>query len=296
VELRDLRALLAVVNLGSFTAAAIELGYTQSAISQQVAALEQELGQQLVRRRPVRPTPAGERLAEHAARVLLRLDVARSELRHLSEEAAEVRVVACPLASPELLVGALRELRSSNPLLRITVRTADAARAVAEVASGLVDAALVDGVSGPSEPIHIVDPGLLLSTPIAEAPLVVALPRGHPLDGRGGVDLDALVDAPWIVAPAFAGTDVQSRFGATPRRSPRLVYEGSDLPTLLALVAAGLGAALLPALGWGGFDGVVAVPVIRPQLVHRTELLTLRTEQARRLPLVQAMRSRATLR
>ena len=205
MEIRDLRALLAVVRCGSFTAAAKELGYTQSAISQQVAALELELGHQLVQRRPVRPTTAGQRLAEHAARILLRLDVARSELSQLGHEPAEVRVAVCPLAAPQLLAAALREVRSTNPLLRVTIRSVDPRSAVAEVASGAVDAALVDGIAGPDEPLHLADAGLLSSTAMAEAPLVVALPADHPLRNRERIDLDVLADAPWIVALALAG-------------------------------------------------------------------------------------------
>jgi DNA-binding transcriptional LysR family regulator len=237
VDLRDLRALLAVVRTGSFTAAAAELGYTQSAISQQVAALETELGHRLLERRPVRPTPAGERLAEHAARVLLRLDVARSELARLDPEPGEVRVAVCPLAATALLASALRELRTTNPALRVKVRTVDPAGAVSEVASGRADVVLVDGITAPDNPLALADAGLLSATALVESPLVVALPIGHPLQHRQTVDLDVLADAPWIVAPT----------GLAPRAAtPALAYEGHDLPTLLDLVAAGHGAALLP--------------------------------------------------
>lgn len=121
MEVRDLRALLAVVRCGSFTVAARELGFTQSAVSQQVAALEAELGQQLVERRPVRATPAGRRLAEHAAHVLLRLDVAQSELAHLSRGPSEVSVALSPLAEPRLLANCLRRVRSSCPELNPVV-------------------------------------------------------------------------------------------------------------------------------------------------------------------------------
>lgn len=70
MDLRDLRSFLAVVRTGSFTAAAADLGYTQSAVSQHVAALEADLGTPLLHRRPVRPTAAGARLAEHAAGIV----------------------------------------------------------------------------------------------------------------------------------------------------------------------------------------------------------------------------------
>jgi len=295
MEVRELRALLAVVRCGSFTAAARELGYTQSAVSQQVAALELEVGQRLVQRRPVRPTPAGERLAEHAARVLLRLDVARSELSHLGNEPMEVRVAACPLAAPQLLAAALREVRSIDPRLRVTVRSADPRAAVAEVASGAVDAALVDGIAAPNEPLHLADAGLLSSAAMAEAGLVVALPSDHPLQARASIDLAVLADAPWIVAPALTGTSVYDRPPVAVGRRARVVYEGSDLLTLLALVAAGLGVALLPAPACPGVAGISRVPLGSPRLVHRTELLSLLTVTPRQQRVIEALRATASM-
>jgi DNA-binding transcriptional LysR family regulator len=286
MEIRDLRALLAVVRSGSFTTAARELGYTQPAISQQVAALELELGQPLVQRRPVRATPAGERLAEHAARILLRLDVARSELTSLGEAPAEVRVGVCPLAAPDLLAAALRDLRALHPLLRVKVRPVSPGSAVADVATGAVDAALADGITAPNEPLNLADAGLLSSTAMAETPLVVALATDHPLRGRPGVDLDMLADAPWVAAPVLAG-----RGPVVP--APHAVYDGDDLPTLLALVAAGLGAALLPASAGPFPEGVAAVPLRSPRLVHRTELLALRTASARQRLVIDGLAAQA---
>jgi DNA-binding transcriptional LysR family regulator len=74
VEAQLLRTFVAVARLGSFSAAAVELGYTQAAVSQQIAALESDLKTQLLNRRPVTPTGAGARLLEHAEPILLRLD------------------------------------------------------------------------------------------------------------------------------------------------------------------------------------------------------------------------------
>jgi DNA-binding transcriptional LysR family regulator len=288
MEVRELRALLAVVRCGSFTGAARELGFTQSALSQQVAALEAELGQRLVERRPVRPTPAGWRLAEHAAQVLLRLDVAHSELARYRLGPTEVRVAVSPLATPQFLAAGLRQVRSSRPELQVTVRSLDAVAALRAVAMGAVDAALVDGIVGPNEPLHLADAGLMTSTRVAEAPLVVALQAGHPLAGRQRLALDSLVDAPWVVAPALVGHGAAGRHQSVPWREPML-YEGADLGTLLELVGAGLGAALLPAWACGGDGRVVGVPVSRPRLVHRTELLTLRATSAGGNPVVEAL-------
>lgn len=293
MEVRDLRALLAVVRCGSFTVAARELGFSQSAISQQLAALESELGQQLVERRPVRPTAAGQRLAEHAAHILLRLDVAQSELARYRGPAV-VRIASSPLATPRLLAASLRLVRSMRPEVRVTVRSLDARAAVAAVAAGAAHAALVDGIVGLNEPLHFADAGLMTATWVAEAPLVVALQNGHPLAGKSQLDLDSLADAPWVVAPALVEERAARRHQPAPWREPML-YEGADLGTLLELVGAGLGAALLPQWACSGDERVVGVPVSRPQLVHRTELLTLRGMVPGQNPVVESLLSVAAI-
>ena len=100
VDLRDLRSLVAVARTGSFTRAARELGYTQSAVSQHIANLETAAGKSLLTRRPVGLTEAGARLAEHAAHIVMRLDVAASELAVIDEVGAEVRIATTPVGWP----------------------------------------------------------------------------------------------------------------------------------------------------------------------------------------------------
>lgn len=99
MDTRLLRTFICVARLGSFSEAAEELHLTQSAVSQQVAALEAELGTTLLRRRPVEPTEAGQRMLRHARSILLRLDAARLELRRLEgSEPSALVVGASPLA------------------------------------------------------------------------------------------------------------------------------------------------------------------------------------------------------
>jgi DNA-binding transcriptional LysR family regulator len=297
VETRDLRSLLEVVRTGSFTAAASHLGYTQSAISQQIASLEAQVGRPLLHRRPVRPTPAGQRLAEHAARILLRLDVAQQELEHLGRTALQLRVAACPLAGPHLLAAALRDLRAVNPALQVTVTALSSPRAIEALAGGEVDLAMVDGVTAPGNPLELVEAGLMRAAPLAEISLVVALASGHALGGRATLDLETLVDAPWITAPALAGGAVGPDLlsGYRPSSSGSLRYEGTDVMTLLALVAAGHGLALLPMGACGSAPGIHAIAVGSPDLVHRTEILGLSTVSGVALQLLEALRVRSEL-
>src|SRR5690242_9786399 len=125
VEAQLLRTFVAVARRGSFSAAATELGYTQAAVSQQIAALENDLKTQLLTRRPVAPTEAGTRLLEHAEPILLRLDAARADVTRMTKTpAATLTVGVTPLAgATSILALALADLRNRMPRLEITLRT-----------------------------------------------------------------------------------------------------------------------------------------------------------------------------
>ena len=99
VEAQLLRTFVAVARLGSFSAAAVELGYTQAAVSQQIAALESELKTQLLNRRPVGPTEAGARLLEHAGPILLRLDAARADVARMTSTPAATLMELAPVTA-----------------------------------------------------------------------------------------------------------------------------------------------------------------------------------------------------
>ena len=276
VELRDLRAFLAVARCGSFTAAAGELGYTQSAVSQQVAALENAVGRALLTRRPVALTPAGARLAEHAAHIVLRLDVARSELAVSGDESEALRMTVTPLSATATLAAALLDVRFGRPALQITVATADPVRAAADVAGGRADVAIVDGIVDADHPLAVSDAGLLASFPISERPLALAMPAGHPLAGRPSVDLDTLIDARFIEAPAIAESVDQLLGRPRTSRQSRFIYAGTDVAMLVSLVAADHGLVLLPADMTTSQSGVRSVAIRGTSLVHRTELLVLK--------------------
>jgi DNA-binding transcriptional LysR family regulator len=264
---RFLRTFASVTRLASFSAAARELGYTQSAVSQHIAALEGELGAALLSRRPVAPTEAGARLLEHAGPILLRLEAARADVRRVATgPPGTLRVGATPL-SARLAAEAVAAARAARPALEVAVRVAARDELAVAVATGELDAGFVDGVAAPGDPLRLPDTGL----PVAqshEAELVVALPAGHPLRARPAVALEDLVDARWIDAP---GVTVALEELAVLARAegfrPALRYDGLDAGGLLALVAAGQGLALLPAAVATG------VALAAPALVHRTELL-----------------------
>lgn len=270
-----LRTFVAVARCGSFSGAARELGYTQAAVSQHIAALEADLRVALLHRRPVTPTEAGARLLEHAGPILLRLDAARADVVRLAgAPPARLLLGASPLAAMPLAAGALAGLRQSMPRLEVTVRVAGGQGIAVGVATGALDLGLVDGVAAPSDPLRLPDVGPLTTALVVEEQLFVALPAGHPLARRAGLRLEDLLDAHWIDAPDVAAplADLRAATASDGFRTS-LRYQGADVRSLVALVAAGHGLALLPRSAVEGVTGVVVVPLSSPRLVHRTELL-----------------------
>lgn len=263
-----LRTYVTVARLASFSEAARELGYTQSAVSQHIAALEQDLGASLLTRRPVAPTAAGERLLEHAAPLLLRLDAARADILRMA--AAPQRGLTLVTTPTALGAGVLAALPPAGVTLRVLTRE----EIPAAVAIGTADLGLVDGLAAPSDPLRLPDVAPLTTHGLAEEPVSVLLPARHPLAARAGLRLDDLADARWLDAPDAALPLDQLR-AATGGRAFRstLRYEGTDLRALTALAAAGHGLVLLPRSAVTAVPDAVAVPLTAPRVVHRTELV-----------------------
>jgi DNA-binding transcriptional LysR family regulator len=275
---RFLRTFVTVARLGSFSGAARELGYTQSAVSQHIGVLEADLGAVLLTRRPVEPTEAGARLLEHAEPILLRLDAARADVAKVAGgPPRSLRIGTTPLAC-----GFAAALVA--PALTVTVRVADRVTIAREVATGGLDVGFADGVAAVNDPLRLPELGLTVAE-VWEEELAVAMPRDHPLaerrrsravDGAGPprdrpVRLEDLVDARWIDAPIVcAPLDELAAIARADGFRPALRYDGGDVGGLLALVAAGHGLALLP-------RRVVThgLPLAEPPLIHRTELLRL---------------------
>lgn len=266
-----LRTFVAVARLGSFSGAARELGYTQSAVSQHVAALEGDLRAELLTRRPVAPTPAGVRLLEHAGPLLLRLDAARADvLRLAAAPPGRIMLAVSPLALGPGLPAAL-------PATGVTLRVLPPAEVPAAVATGGCDLGLVDGLAAPSDPLRLPDVAPLTVTGVGEEELAVLLPAGHPFAGRAALRLADLADARWLDAPGVGLPVGAAGITARPASRTAVRYEGTDLHGLCALALAGLGLVLLPhrvAGAAAAAGGGAAVPLSAPRLVHRTELLS----------------------
>ena len=150
LEVRHLLALVAVAETGTFSRAAEELGYTQSAVSQQVGALERIVGTPLFERpggpRPVRLTTAGEMLLTHARAVLARVSSAAADLRALaSGERGELRVGTLPSVGTKVLPQLLATFRADWPGIEIVLRESrDCADLIRAVESGDIDVTFID--------------------------------------------------------------------------------------------------------------------------------------------------------
>ncbi len=270
-----LRTFVAVADLGSFSAAATKLGYTQSAVSQQIAALESDLGAALLHRRPVSLTEAGERLLEHARPLLLRIDAARAEIARVAgSPPSRISVGATPLAAPRV-AAALTRARTSHPRAEITVAVLGRGEVLSQVAAGTLDLGLEEGISAPSDPLRLPDIGPANAVRIGEEELTVVLSAGHPLARRPALRLADLADARWLDAPdtGMPLADLRAAAGSDGFR-PSLSYHGTDVGTLLALAAAGHGLTVVPRHVLAGIPGVTGISLSTdPTLVHRTELV-----------------------
>jgi len=286
-SLERLRVLQAVSRHGSVVAAAEALYVTTSAISQQLAKLERESGQQLVARsgRGIRLTDAGRLLAGHAEQVMAQLDLARADLEaHRGKAVGEVLLGAFPTAARGLLPSALAALSVEHPQLRPRLREMEADESLRRLRRGEADLAVVLDWHNRTLPL----PGGMATAPLLEDPVDLALPAGHPLAGRRPVALAELAEEEWISWPD--GEFCHEWLLQTLRAEgvePKLSHTAAEHPTQLALVAAGMGVAAAPRLGRGPVpDGVATVPVRDP--MHRHVYAVWR-EDADRRPSIRAV-------
>ena len=272
----DLRVLRAVVQRGSFTAAAGELGYTQSAISKRIAALETAAGHTLVirERRGVRLTRAGEVLLRYAAAALEAMEDAERELNN--EDTTRVRPVrlgAFASAAAGVVPRALDRLARDRPDIVLTLREGTSAVLTRALRAGTLDLALLAGLPAHTPPDDR-DPPLEVET-LAEGPLRVAVAASHRLAGRSRVSVAELTGERW----AAARSEGQERLlGVWPSQAGRAdaPYIVRDWLTKLRLVASGAAITTVPD---------VLVPALPPDV--RVVSVSNSSEERRRLLLAR---------
>jgi DNA-binding transcriptional LysR family regulator len=267
LTLVGMRVLREVAARGSFTAAAESLGYTQSAVSRQVAAMETAAGGPLFERgaRGVNPTEAGQVLLRHAGEVLDQVDSAARELRGLRDLATgRLRIGAFPTAAAALVPRALATLGARHPGVRVSLREGTTPSQLRRLRSGATDIAIVGMLPGrPPD-----DPELDLE-PLIDDPLLLAISRGHPLARRHTVDVDALANEAWIAASADASDTFLGVFDSLDWE-PKVAFPVREWTAKLGLVAAGLGVTLVPGLAAAAVrEDVVLLRVRSSRPAHR---------------------------
>jgi DNA-binding transcriptional LysR family regulator len=237
VSLVALRVFREVAERGTFTAAATALGYTQSAVSRQIASIERAAGTRLVdrRREGVQLTPAGQLVLRNAAGVLDQIDLTARELAGLPVEGGTVRLGWFPSAGAVLLPLAITGLRRSHPGLSVISREGTTPALVRSLRAGTIELAVL-AAAPPFRPPDSETPAIKVET-LAERPLRLAVPANHPFAAAGSVDVSELRGQRWIASPS---ADLLGVWPGLDER-PEIAHTVRDWLAKLHLVAAGAG-------------------------------------------------------
>ncbi|SEE64450.1 DNA-binding transcriptional regulator, LysR family [Streptomyces sp. 3213] len=240
-----LRVLRQIAESGSFTAAATRLGYTQSAVSRQAAALERSAGTALFERRPdgVRLTPAGLTLLRHARTILDCLSAAERDLTGTVSRTELVRLGLFLSAGAAILPLSLTRLAATDPQITVTTTEGTTPSLVRALRAGSIDLAVLTS-RPPHRPLDGESPRLHVET-VMDTELVVAVPSTGEFAGRTAVHVDELIDVPWIAAPASNAEPLLGVWPGLPGR-PDIVHCARDWLTKLQLVAGGFGVTTVP--------------------------------------------------
>src|SRR5579872_399757 len=275
VDVRRLRVLCEVARQGSFSAAAASLGYTQPAVSRQVALLEAEVGTTLVRRLPqgIALTDAGRVLVARGEVIMAQLDDVEVELKAMAGlEGGRVRFAAFASACVTIVPLAIARFRERYPAVELTVNMLDPMESVPKLRGGELDLILTH------DPMELLEIGAITvgergrSTGLEiihlfDDPMYVALPAGHALADVDSVTLESFAAEPWMLATPRSCPDSRLLLRACHAAGfePRVAFESDDYSVILGFVAAGVGVALIPdMMARGVRDDVVIRPLEPP--------------------------------
>ncbi|MEC3918510.1 LysR family transcriptional regulator [Nocardia sp. CDC160] len=243
-SLTALRVFREVAERGTLTAAAVALGYTQSAVSRQIASLERAAGTPLMERRHdgVRLTPAGRIVARRASAVVDQIDATARELAGIPDDRATVRLGWFASAGAALVPPALERLRRTHPGITVIGREGGTPALVRAVRAGTLDLALVASAP-PYRPLDAETPALAVQV-LTERSLRIAVPSEHPLARGEHIDVVDLRGQSWIAGP---GDDTSMGVWPGLDERPVIAHTARDWLAKLRLVAAGCGITTIPA-------------------------------------------------
>lgn len=265
LDIHRLRVFRSVVASGSVQGAAANLGYTPSAVSQHVTALQRETGLTLLARagRGLRPTAAGRALAAEADRVLARIGEAESLVADLrSGRTGSLSIAYFASVGAAWMPQVVRRVIADHPRVRLGLKLQEH---IPDAAEDRADVQVVVAPTG-------FDPGTgFAAYHLLDDPYVAVLPADHRFEGKTEVDLAELADERWVDNDVARGACRASLLEACTAAgfSPTFHVEAHDYPTALAFVAAGIGITVLPSLGATRLPGGVArIRVTRPTPVR----------------------------
>jgi molybdate transport repressor ModE-like protein len=269
LDVRRMKVLREVAARGSFSAAAEALSFTQSAVSQHVAALERESGATLVERgaRGVRLTDAGRALVSHADAILARLECAEEELAAIAGlRGGRLRLACFQSAGATLVPRAVAVFHDRHPDVELSMVEAEPDVASERLRSGDIDLALVydfERIPG------MLDDELEL-TPLIDDPYDLILPKGHALSSRRRLRLADLAEEPWVASSSDVGCrTITDRVCQDAGFEPRVAFEADETLAAQALVAAGVGVTLLPRLALATVHPAVEIRKLSDAPVRR---------------------------
>lgn len=262
------------------------LHLSPSAVSQQIAQLENEVGIQLIERRGrgVELTIAGERLVHHANRIFYELETARSEMQFLKKEVAGIlRVAAFPSIAAALLPATFASLRSVHPQLQVNFEEMEPEEALTSIRGWQTDIALIDDLNTP--------PGLLDSNialiPIMDDVFNVVLPQEHALASKKRITFSELSGEHWVMDTAsMTYTDMLNAACKKAGYHPNIIARCKGVEVTLALIRGGYAIAILPELRTRHSPEGVSVRQVYPEI--RRKIFVIYRKSEKKNPLIRA--------
>jgi len=282
-----LRVLKEVAYRGSLSAAAEALSYSQSAVSQQISALEAETGMTLLERHPrgVSLTAAGQTLVGHAEGILARLEAAEAALSGIAGlRGGRLRMASFPTAGATLMPLAIATFRSAYPGVELTLAEGEPEEIVPRLRAGELDLALLFEFAGETP----LQEGMT-RVELLEDPMYLALARAHALASKGKLRLEDLRGESWVQtsrSSPCARHVVRSCHAAG--FEPQVSFESDDYQTVQGLVAAGVRVALIPELALSVVREDIAIRALSPSPPVR-QVIAAAPEGARLVPAAPAM-------
>jgi DNA-binding transcriptional LysR family regulator len=277
LDVRRLRVLCEVARAGSLAGAAEALNYSASAVSQQIATLEREVGMALVERRSrgIILTEAGRTLVEHAEAVFNRLEAAEEALAEIaSGRGGLLRIAAFPTVAGTVLPKAAAAFRVAHPGVRLKVTEAGPATSVTLLRDGRLDLALTLDLPAAERGVEVIH--------LFNDPVQLAVPADHPLAEAGEARLADLVGEIWVdVPPSNSHSNLLVRACTQAGFVPNVAYESDDYEVIRELVATGVGIALLPDLARRPPDDRVVLVSLGPDAPRRAIQAAARPEAIR---------------